>query len=94
MQLYLHYLPIFLYEQVSLKLYLLKFVRDRRRWMNWLFEVKKRYNLSVLNYMVTSNHIHLLVYDLGFKAKGRTIAGSKGHYHLRENISDFGNTSL
>ena len=31
--------------------------------MDWLFEAKKRYNLSVLNYMVTSNHIHLLVYD-------------------------------
>ena len=31
--------------------------------MDWLFEAKKRFNLSVLNYMVTSNHIHLLVYD-------------------------------
>jgi len=27
----------------------------------WLFEAKKRYGLSILNYMVTSNHIHLLV---------------------------------
>ena len=32
--------------------------------------------------------------SLGFKAKGRTIAGSKGHYQLRENVSDFGNTSF
>jgi putative transposase len=31
--------------------------------MDWLFEAKKRFKLSVLNYMVTSNHIHLLVYD-------------------------------
>jgi REP element-mobilizing transposase RayT len=31
--------------------------------MDWLFEAKKRYHLSVLNYMVTSNHIHLLVCD-------------------------------
>ena len=43
--------------------YLLKFARDRRRWIHWLFEAKKRFGLCVLNYMVTSNHIHLLVYD-------------------------------
>ena len=45
------------------KEFLLKFARDRRRWISWLFEAKKRFNLCVLNYMVTSNHIHLLVYD-------------------------------
>ena len=27
--------------------------------MGWLFEAKKRFGLSVLNYTVTSNHIHL-----------------------------------
>ena len=31
--------------------------------MDWLFEAKKRYGLSILNYVVTSNHIHLLVFD-------------------------------
>ena len=45
--------------------YLLKFSRDRARWIHWLFEAKKRYRLSVLNYIVTSNHIHLLVRDQG-----------------------------
>jgi putative transposase len=45
------------------KEFLLKFGRDRRRYLQWLFEAKKRYGLSVLNYMVTSNHIHLLVRD-------------------------------
>lgn len=45
------------------KEFLLKFVRDRRRWLRWLFEARKRYGLSILNYMVTSNHIHLLVVD-------------------------------
>jgi putative transposase len=45
------------------KEFLLKFARDRRRWLDWLFEAKKRFNLSILNYMVTSNHIHLLIYD-------------------------------
>ena len=31
--------------------------------MSGLFEAKKRYGLSILNYAVTSNHIHLLVVD-------------------------------
>lgn len=33
--------------------------------MQWLYEAKKRYSLVVLDYIVTSNHIHLLVYDNG-----------------------------
>jgi len=45
--------------------FLLKFARDRHRYLQWLFEAKKRYGLVILNYMVTSNHIHLLVYDTG-----------------------------
>ena len=47
------------------KEFLLKFLKDRRRWRFWLFEAKKRFGLQVLNYMVTSNHIHLLVMDSG-----------------------------
>ncbi len=43
--------------------FLLKFAWDRRRWLYWLYESKKRYKLTVLNYTVTSNHIHLLVLD-------------------------------
>jgi hypothetical protein len=35
-------------------------MRDRRRYLHWVFEAKKRFGVSVLNYMVTSNHIHLL----------------------------------
>ncbi len=38
--------------------FLLKFARDRCRWLQWLFEAKKRYGIRILNYMVTSNHIH------------------------------------
>ena len=41
--------------------FLLKFAKDRRRWLQWLYEAKKRYGLVILNYAVTSNHIHLLV---------------------------------
>jgi len=47
------------------KEYLLKFARDRACWIRWLFEARKRYGLCVLNYMVTSNHVHLLVKDNG-----------------------------
>ncbi|UCB55102.1 MAG: transposase [Thiotrichales bacterium] len=47
------------------KEYLLKFAKDRERWRYWLYQAKKRYGLSVLNYIVTSNHIHLLVHDRG-----------------------------
>lgn len=38
---------------------------DRRRWLYWLFQARKLYGLSVLNYVVTSNHVHLLVQDPG-----------------------------
>ena len=43
------------------KEFLLKFTRDKKRYLAWLYQAKKRYGLIVLNYMVTSNHIHLLV---------------------------------
>ena len=47
------------------KEFLLKFSKDRGIWLNWLYEAKKRFGLRILNYMVTSNHIHLLVIDSG-----------------------------
>src|SRR3989304_7544467 len=43
--------------------FLLKFARDRRRWLQWLFEAKKRFGISILNYTVTSNHVHLVIRD-------------------------------
>lgn len=61
-----HYIPGYVWHithRCHKKEFLLKFARDRRRWMEWLFEAKKRYGLSILNYMITSNHIHLLVLD-------------------------------
>jgi len=33
--------------------------------LRWLFEARKRYGLSVLNYIVTSNHVHILLRDHG-----------------------------
>ncbi len=46
--------------------FLFKFAKDRNRWIEWLYQAQKRHSrLSVLDYMVTSNHIHLLVSDTG-----------------------------
>ena len=43
------------------KEFLLKFKHARDRYRYWLFEARKRYGFCVINYMITSNHIHLLV---------------------------------
>ncbi len=72
------------------KEFLLKFARDRRRWLQWLFEAKKRYGLSVLNFMVTSKHIHLVVRDNGegdvIPNSIQLIAGSTGQeFNQRKN---------
>jgi len=59
-----HFLPGYAWHithRCHKKEFLLKFSIDRQRWLHWLFEAKKRYRLSILNYTVTSNHIHLLV---------------------------------
>ena len=63
------------------KEFLLKFAIDRQRWLHWLFQAKRRYGLSVLNYVVTSNHIHLMVKDTGESVIPRSlqlIAGRTG----------------
>ncbi|EAR22421.1 hypothetical protein NB231_11814 [Nitrococcus mobilis Nb-231] len=43
--------------------FLLKFARDHRLWRRWLFDARQRFGLCVLDFIVTSNHIHLLVQD-------------------------------
>ncbi len=45
--------------------FLLRYARDRRAWRGWLFEARKRFGLCVLDYTVTSNHVHLVVLDRG-----------------------------
>ena len=63
-----HYIPGYVWHithRCHKKEFLLKFGMDRRRWLWWLFEAKKRFGLSILNYTITSNHIHLLVRDNG-----------------------------
>lgn len=43
--------------------FLFKYRRDRDQWVNLLAQAVKKYGLCVLNYMVTSNHVHLIVFD-------------------------------
>ncbi len=69
--------------------FLLKYAKDRHRWLQWLFEAKKRYGLVILNYTVTSNHIHLLAYDSsGLDVIPRSmqlVAGRTGQeYNIRK----------
>jgi REP element-mobilizing transposase RayT len=61
-----HYLPgqiWHLTHRCHERQFLLEFHRDRQAWRGWLFEARKRLGLCVLDYMVTSNHVHLLVDD-------------------------------
>jgi len=61
--------------------FLLKFARDRRACVWWLFEAKKKYGPFVLNYMVTSNHVQLIDVvgeKLGVRASSRTVWESRG----------------
>ena len=63
-----YFLPGYLWHithRCHRKQFLLKFVRDRDRYLHWVFEAKKRFGLCVLDYTVTSNHVHLLVKDTG-----------------------------
>ena len=45
-------------ERCHRRQFLLKFARDRRTWMKWLYAARQRFSLCVLNYQVTSNHVH------------------------------------
>lgn len=71
-----HYIPGLIWHithRCHKKEFLLKFSRDRKRWLYWLFQAKKRYGLCILNYSLTSNHIHLLAFA---KRKNNVIANS------------------
>ncbi len=69
--------------------FLFKFAKDRRRWLQWLYQARKRYELTVLNYTVTSNHIHMLVMDNNLRdvipRSMQLIAGRSGQeYNQRK----------
>jgi REP element-mobilizing transposase RayT len=87
-----HYLPGYVWHithRCHQKEFLLKFPQGRQRYVYWLTGAKSRYGLSVLNYIVTANHIHLLVFDTGrgvISKSMQLIAGRTGQeYNRREN---------
>jgi hypothetical protein len=41
--------------------------------LSWVFEAKMRYGLSVLDYVVTSNYVHLLLKDTGPNVIARSM---------------------
>jgi putative transposase len=69
--------------------FLLKFSKDRHRYLQWLYQARKRYGLTILNYMVTCNHVHLLVVDDGNRdvipSSMQLVAGRTGQeYNQRK----------
>ena len=67
--------------------FLLKFARERNRCLELLYQAKQRYGLVVLDYIVTSNHIHLLVSDDGDRdtipKSMQMVAGQTGQEYNR-----------
>ena len=58
--------------------FLLKFARDRRNYLQWLYQARKRFGLCILNYIITSNHIHLLILDRGDNNTARSMQLAAG----------------
>ena len=68
--------------------FLLKFKKDRRSYLRRLREAAGKYDVSVLDYMVTSNHVHLLFHAYEAAAVSdamRYIQGNSARdYNLRK----------
>lgn len=87
-----HFIPGYIWHithRCHKREFLLKFSRDRHRYLQWLYQARKRYGLAILNYMATSNHIHLLVVDTGqrdvISKSMQLIAGRTGQeYNQRK----------
>jgi putative transposase len=65
---YRHFIPGYIWHithRCHKRDFLLKFAKDRTRWIELLFEAKIKFRLSILNFIVTSNHIHLILSSSG-----------------------------
>jgi hypothetical protein len=54
-----HYIPGYIWHlthRCHKREFLLKFSKDRHRYLQWLYQARKRYGLTLLDFMVTSNH--------------------------------------
>jgi putative transposase len=88
-----HFIPGYIWHithRCHKREFLLKFSKDRHRYMQWLYQARKRYGFAILNYMITSNHIHLLVVDTGKRdvipRSMKLVAGRTGQeYNQRKN---------
>jgi putative transposase len=67
------------------KQFLLKFARDRRRYLYWLFEAKKRYSLCVLDYIVNIQPSSPFVKDTGWN-----VIVATGRRYLRSLLASAG----
>jgi putative transposase len=65
--------------------FLLRFTQEKRRWVHWLGVARRRYGVSILNYAVTSNHVHLCVYDHGEGEIARSMQLIQSHVALEYN---------
>lgn len=64
----LYYVPGYVWHlthRCHNKEYLLEQGCDKDNWMKWVCRAIMKYGLRILNYAVTSNHIHMLVFDEG-----------------------------
>jgi len=88
-----HFLPGYVWHithRCHQRKFLLKFARDRRRYLHWVFEARQRFGLCVLDYTVTSNHVHLLVKDTGADVIAESmqlIAGRTPRSTINERVS-------
>ena len=72
------------------KIYLRGSNPDRCRYLHWVFEAKKRFDLSVLNYMLTSNHVHLLVKDTGPDVIAQSVQLIAGRPRRKFGVDEIG----
>jgi putative transposase len=57
---------------------LLKSPRNRRNHLRWLIEARKRFGLGLLNYIITSNHIHFPMQGTGQGVISRSMQLAAG----------------
>ena len=60
--------------------FLLKFEIDRNKYLEILFRTKQRYKLDFLDYMVTSNHVHFLVFSRRGQEISRALQYVQGQF--------------
>lgn len=78
-----HYLPGLVWHithRCHNRKHLLKSKPQKRCWLRWVKQARKRYDLRLLNYTITDNHVHLVAYDHSeeqpIAASMQLIAGS------------------